>query len=120
MTACTLHHRFEAQGDELMIGGVPISRLAWRVGGTPFYALDRAAVTARVAGLRRVLPRGIEIHYAIKANPMPALVCHLARLVDGLDVASGEELNIALDSGMPAHSISFAGPGKREPELAQA
>jgi diaminopimelate decarboxylase len=51
---------------------------------------------------------------------MPALVCHLAGLVDGLDVASGGELRVALDSGMPAQEISFAGPGKTERELAQA
>lgn len=51
---------------------------------------------------------------------MPALVCHMAGLVDGLDVASGGELKVALDSGTGAQSISFAGPGKSRAELAQA
>ena len=113
-------HRFAVDGDELLIGGVPVSRLAQRVGDTPFYAIERAALTARVAHLRRCLPAGVGIHYALKANPMPALVCHMARLVDGLDVASGGELLTALDSGMPARRLSFAGPGKREGELRQA
>ncbi len=108
------------KGEELLVGGIPVTRLAARVGGTPFYAVDRAAITARVAMLRRCLPAGLAIHYAIKANPMPALVCHMARLVDGLDVASGGELAIALDAGMPPANLSFAGPGKRETELKQA
>jgi diaminopimelate decarboxylase len=105
---------------ELLIGGWPVSRLAARVGATPFYAVERAALTARVAQLRRVLPPAVQLHYALKANPMPALVGHMARLVDGLDVASAGELKTALDAGMPAQSISFAGPGKRAAELASA
>jgi diaminopimelate decarboxylase len=51
---------------------------------------------------------------------MPALVCHMARRVDGLDVASGAEMRVALDSGMDAAGISFAGPGKTAQELRQA
>jgi diaminopimelate decarboxylase len=56
----------------------------------------------------------------MKANPMPAVVSHMARLVDGIDVASGGELRVALDSGADPHEISFAGPGKRHAELRQA
>src|SRR5690606_21309651 len=89
-------------------------------GRSPFYAYDRGLVEARVAELRRVLPAEVQLHYAIKANPMPALVQHLAGLVDGLDVASAGELRVALDTGMPAAEVSFAGPGKTEAELMQA
>lgn len=106
--------------DCLVVGGMPITRLAARVGRTPFYAYDRGLVTERVALLRGHLPSGIKVHYAMKANPMPALVEHLARRVDGLDVASGGELRVALDAGANPHDISFAGPGKSESELAQA
>ena len=112
--------RFPLLGDELTVGGVPLSLLAARVGSTPFYAYDRSLLTARVAHLRGVLPDEISLHYAMKANPMPAVVGHIARLVDGLDVASGAELRVALDAGMDPHEISFAGPGKSEAELAQA
>ena len=49
--------------------------------------------------LRAALPREISLHYAMKANPMPALVAHMARPVDGIDVASGAELRVALDVG---------------------
>ena len=66
------------------------------------------------------MPASIKLHYAMKANPMPALVCHMAGLVDGIDVASGGELKIALDSGTNPRDISFAGPGKSRKELRQA
>ena len=112
--------RYPLLGDELSVGGVPLSLLAARVGSTPFYAYDRGLLTARVEGLRAALPAEISLHYAMKANPMPAVVGHMARLVDGIDVASGEELRVALDAGMHPHEISFAGPGKSEAELAQA
>lgn len=112
--------RFGVIDGELAVGGMPLSRLAARVGSTPFYAYDRRLLTERVQQLRAALPPEIGLHYAMKANPMPAVVCHMARLVDGLDVASGGELLVALDSGMDPREISFAGPGKSDVELEQA
>ena len=58
--------------------------------------------------------------YAVKANPMPAVVQHLAGLVDALDVASTLEMQTALDTPMPATLVYFAGPGKTEAEIIQA
>ena len=111
---------FKTQDDCLQIGGMPLTRLAQRVGRTPFFAYDRAAITRRVALLREHLPTEVQLHYAMKANPMPAVVQHLASLVDGFDVASGGELRVALDTAMAPGNISFAGPGKREEELSCA
>ncbi len=104
----------------LHIGGQSLPRLAQRIGKTPFYAYDRQLLTDRVRVLREKLPPEVHLHYAMKANPMPALVQHMARLVDGLDVASAMEMNTALDTGMPAGQISFAGPGKQDSDLACA
>ena len=112
--------QFRSEAGELPVGGIPLPRLATRVGQTPFYAYDRALLTRRVAELRASLPAGIKIHYAMKANPMPAVVDHMAKLVDGIDVASANELKVALDSGANPQEISFAGPGKRVEELRQA
>jgi len=112
--------QFPSAGRELLVGGIPLERLVDRVGQTPFYAYDRELLTRRVAELRAALPASIKLHYAMKANPMPAVVSHMARLVDGIDVASGGELRVALDSGADPHEISFAGPGKRHAELRQA
>jgi diaminopimelate decarboxylase len=104
----------------LQIGGVPVDLLAERVGGTPFFAYDRAALTARVGHLRSSLPDDIDLSYAIKANPMPAVVQHLSQLVDSFDVASAGEMLVALDTLMPPARVSFAGPGKTPIELRQA
>ncbi len=108
---------FTIVDDCLQIGGMPLTRLAERVGQTPFYAYDRARLSERVALLRRCLPPEIQLHYAMKANPMPAVVQHMAGLVDGIDVASGGELRVALDTTMDPGHISFAGPGKGDREL---
>ncbi|XLZ68490.1 pyridoxal-dependent decarboxylase, exosortase A system-associated [Massilia sp. SR12] len=112
--------QFAVEDDCLLIGGIPLPRLAQRVGQTPFYVYSRAAMTARVAELRAALPPEVHLHYAMKANPMPAVVQHMATLVDGLDVASGGELRVALDTVMDPALISFAGPGKGEAELSCA
>ena len=111
---------FSVVDDCLSVGGIALTRLAERVGSTPFYAYDRSLITRRVETLRTGLPAGIHIHYAMKANPMPAVVQHLASLVDGIDVASAGELRVALDTGIEPQSISFAGPGKSPRELRQA
>jgi diaminopimelate decarboxylase len=112
--------QFPVAADCLQVGGVSLTELARRVGRTPFYAYDRNLITRRVELLREHLPREVHLHYAMKANPMPAVVAHLARLVDGLDVASAGELRVALAAGAQASTISFAGPGKTETELAEA
>ncbi|WP_027994472.1 pyridoxal-dependent decarboxylase, exosortase A system-associated [Simplicispira psychrophila] len=112
--------RFNRLADELQVGSVALALLAERVGQTPFYAYDRALIAARIAAVRQALPPGVCLHYALKANPMPALVGFIRPLVDGMDVASVGELKLALDAGASVQSIGFAGPGKRDAELRQA
>jgi len=113
-------NQFVAQDGELVVGGMRLSTLAARVGQTPFYAYDRALLKERVAQLRAALPAQVQLHYAMKANPMPAVVAFMAGLVDGIDVASAGELKVALDAGADPREVSFAGPGKRDAELRQA
>ncbi|WP_433511950.1 pyridoxal-dependent decarboxylase, exosortase A system-associated [Nonomuraea sp. CA-143628] len=105
---------------QLTVGGIPVERLAARVGSTPFFAYDRELVNRRVALVRAALPEDVELSYAVKANPMPALLQHMSGLVDGFDVASAQEMRHALDTPAPASRISFAGPGKSMAELTQA
>ena len=124
MTALPPQHaplsQFDVVADCLQVGGLPLTRLAQRVGATPFYACDRQRLSDRVALLRRHLPVELHLHYAMKANPMPAIVQHMARLVDGIDVASAAELRVALDTGIAPGRISFAGPGKSDHALSCA
>lgn len=113
-------NQFIVKDGELVVGGERLSLLAARVGHTPFYAYERSLIRARVTELRDVLPRTVKLHYAMKANPMPAVVGLMAGLVDGIDVASAGELKVALDAGANPLEVSFAGPGKRAAELRQA
>jgi len=112
--------QFAFEDGELVIGGLRLSRLADRVGSTPFYAYDRSLLTKRVRELRLALPEAVKLHYAMKANPLPALVCFMVDFVDGIDVASAGELQVALNAGAPADEVSFAGPAKAASELRQA
>ena len=112
--------QFDISNNELKVGGLPLQLLAERVGQTPFYAYDRSLIAARIRAVRQALPQGVHLHYALKANPMPALVAFVSPLVDGMDVASAGELKLALDAGATAQSIGFSGPGKRDSELRQA
>jgi len=111
---------FAQANGELLVGGLPLTQLAERVGNTPFYAYDRALLRARADALRSAFPARVKLHYAMKANPMPAVVALMATLVEGIDVASAGELKVALDAGADAREVSFAGPGKRDVELRQA
>jgi diaminopimelate decarboxylase len=114
--AAVTDRRRERRVDCDSVGGVPLDRLADRVGGTPFFAYDRRLLTERIELLRATLPAGIDLSYAVKANPMPAVVQHLSGLVDSFDVASAAEMLVALDTPMPSDHVSFAGPGKTPAE----
>jgi diaminopimelate decarboxylase len=112
---------FVADGDgRLLIGGVDVETLAARAGDTPLFVHDLSLIRARIARLRAAMPAGLGIHYAVKANPLPALAAWMRGLVDGFDVASGGELSVALAAGMLARHVSFAGPGKRAREIEAA
>jgi len=111
---------FSAIAGELAIGGLKSSALVRKAGGTPLFVYSREMIEARMAALRNAMPPQLRIHYAMKANPYAPILEFIADLVDGLDVASGGELELARAAGYLAREISFAGPGKRDTELKQA
>lgn len=84
-------------------------------GRLPAYVYDLAALDAHAAAVRAALP-GIELYYAAKANPDPELLRVLARHLDGVEVASGGELEHVLGV-LPTARIAFGGPGKTDDEL---
>lgn len=102
--------------DALTIGGMVAEALIEKAGGSPAFVYDFSVVAARVRRFREAFGPEIALHYAIKANPIPALIAAIAPLVDGLDVASTGELAKAREAMDAAH-ISFAGPGKQDAEL---
>lgn len=109
---------FASQRGELLIAGRTAASWAAEAGDTPLFVYDINIVVSRIARFRAAFP-GVGLHYAIKANPFPPLLASMAPLVDGLDVASRGEMVRAL-TVMPPRGLSFAGPGKRDGELAAA
>ena len=109
---------FTGQG-ALRFAGRGYAECIAEAGGTPLFVVDFTIVEARIARLRAALPARVEIHFAMKANPLPELLRAIAPLVGGFDVASGGEMDKALAVMAPAR-ISFAGPGKRDAELEAA
>ncbi|NUW41901.1 alanine racemase [Nonomuraea rhodomycinica] len=71
--------------------------------GTPVsaYVYDGEVAAERARELRAALPGWAAVHYAVKANSFPGVVAALAPHVDGFEVASRAELDLAL-SALPA------------------
>ncbi|MGZ8337394.1 MAG: pyridoxal-dependent decarboxylase, exosortase A system-associated, partial [Allosphingosinicella sp.] len=111
---------FAADQDHmLLIGGRRANDLVSEAGDTPLFVYDIGLIRARIARFRAAFA-GVSLHYAIKANSHVGLLSQIHDQVDGLDIASGGELAIAVSAGADPKRISFAGPGKRDRELRQA
>ena len=100
----------EFQSLPLTIGGRSVEEL---LTSSPLFVYDMAVVRSRVARFRAAFP-GIDLHYAVKANPFAPLLAAMAPLVGGFDVASAGELARVVDLDK---AVSFAGPGKADAEL---
>ena len=111
---------FTARDGELVIGGGKVSDLVADAGGTPLFVYARDRIATRLSHLRAAMPGQVKIHYAIKANPHPALLNWMRGQVDGFDIASGGELQLTERIGIAPEKVSFAGPGKRDDELEAA
>lgn len=110
---------YEAEDGVLAIGGRRADVLVEQAGGTPLFVYDFGIVRRRIERFRAAF-RGVNLHYAIKANTYEPLLNKIAKLADGLDVASDGEMRSALAAGAEASDISFAGPGKTDAELTAA
>ncbi|MBN2302801.1 MAG: alanine racemase [Lentisphaerae bacterium] len=91
------------------------------VHGSPVYVIERAVLGERLkqftGAFRRELS-DIRVYYAVKSNNHPLMAGILVKLGAGLDVSSGLELKMGLETG--AEDIVFSGPGKTQDELSLA
>lgn len=112
---------FEIDADHhVVVDGRRLCDVAADAGQTPLYIYAKGLIEQRIGALRSHLPDALKLHYALKANPHRDLVRQIAGQLDGLDVASKGELDVALAAGADPSTISFAGPGKTDPELTAA
>jgi len=111
---------FAADDDGMLfIGGRRADSLVAEAGDTPLFVYDLARIDAQVARFHAAFP-GVDLHYAVKANPYELVLRHMIGRVDGFDLASGGELDKVLAAGIAPAITSFAGPGKRDAELEAA
>lgn len=111
---------YGAENGQLTIGGETATALVERAGRTPLFVYSRSMMEERMAELRAAMPERIKINYAIKANSFQPVLLAMSNLVDGLDIASGGELDMIRAAGIDPERVSFAGPGKRDAELKAA
>jgi ornithine decarboxylase len=86
---------------------------------TPYLELDLDRAEERFAALSAALP-GTGIHYAVKANPHPALLAKLVRAGCGFDVASPAEVDACLDVGAHPADLLYSNPVKRRADISSA
>ena len=106
----------DAEG-RLLIGERTAEQLVAEAGGTPLFVYDTRLIARQIDLFRAAMPRGVALHYAVKANLYAPLLSGLADKVDGFDIASAGELGRVAHLGLP---ISFAGPGKTDQQLETA
>ena len=111
---------YEAIDGELAVGGRTARALVEDAGGTPLFVYSAELIRRRMAELRAAMPGQLKVHYAVKANPYRPILELMRELADGFDIASGGELDMVMAAGQDPLLISFAGPGKRDEELALA
>lgn len=84
--------------------------------GTPVYVYDADVLSARARELLRHFP-GAHFHFAIKANPNPALLKRIKSLGIGVEAVSPGELLLATRVGFRRSAISFTAASSTEEEL---
>ncbi len=86
---------------------------------TPCVIIDLETIRQRHDALHAVLPM-VRIHYAVKANPAPAVIAALAALGIGFDVASAGEIDRCRALGIAADRLCFGNTIKRGRDIAWA
>lgn len=110
----------------MITGNFPIGALSKYE--TPFYYYDmdilrETIAKAKAASRESVGPSAgpnIHIHYAVKACATPEVLHQMA--IDGLgaDCVSGGEVRAAIEAGIPADKVVFAGVAKTDKEIQYA
>ncbi len=87
--------------------------------GSPLLILDCARVRAQLRRLRKALPR-VDLHYALKPMPHPAVVATVLAEQGYLDLASSGEVQLAQRLGVDPQRCIHSHPIKRPEDIANA
>jgi diaminopimelate decarboxylase len=106
----------------LCLEGVALHGLLERW-GSPLHVVHGAALDRNVGDFLHVpagLPRGAEVYYSYKTNPIPGVLRRMHAAGVGAEVISEHELWMALELGVPPERIVYNGPGKSDASLREA
>lgn len=85
---------------------------------TPFYYYDMELLGRTLETVKAEAARhGYIVHYAVKANARPEILCAIRDAGLGIDAVSGGEIARAIDCGFDPAKIVFAGVGKTDAEI---
>ena len=86
---------------------------------SPIMVVDKTILKDRATMFKELFPK-IEINYALKCFPDAEVVATLDGLVDGYDVASINEIESLLNSGVSPERLSFSNPVKADTAIQAA
>jgi diaminopimelate decarboxylase len=85
---------------------------------TPFYYYDLEVLRKTLNEINEESQKtDYHVHYAMKANVNPSVLAEIKKAGLGADCVSGGEVQAALDAGIPASKVVFAGVGKADWEI---
>ncbi|HUY68527.1 MAG TPA: alanine racemase [Alphaproteobacteria bacterium] len=91
---------------------------AGRGQGRSFYLYDTSPMRAKIRHLQKIMPKGVDIFYAMKANPHAAfLAAAKEENLTGIEIASLGEAAAAVAAGFSPAQLIYTGPGKTPEEL---
>jgi ornithine decarboxylase len=83
---------------------------------TPFLVMDLEVVRANYSAFRSHMPDA-NVFYAVKANPVPEVICALAKLGSGFDVASPREIELCLSLNILPSRMSYGNTIKKAKDI---
>ena len=86
---------------------------------TPFYYYDTRLLQKTLDVIKQEVAQypHFHVHYALKANANPKLLCLILQAGLGVDCVSGGEVQVGIDNGFDASKIVYAGVGKSDEEI---
>lgn len=110
---------FNVVNNNLMINGISLLDITKKI-GTPCYIYSEKIIEERLKLLRSAFPKDIKLNYSVKANPFIDILSFLENKINGFDVASEEELLLAISTKIDKANITLTGPGKTDSLLEKA
>ncbi|NNF78745.1 MAG: hypothetical protein HKN05_12020, partial [Rhizobiales bacterium] len=89
--ARVMERYFTVRGNELCVGGIPVSDLVDTF-GSPHFVYDQTIIRQKIAEVQEILPERFDLFYSIKANPNGHILKSFLTEGCGLEVASAGEL----------------------------